>query len=79
MRKPEMSGGMAKWSVKLSTYNIIYEPRSAIKSKALADFVADFSDDLKKKVELEIEQLHKENIGNGYFVQMKRPTQKEQD
>ena len=63
MRKPEMSGRMAKWSVKLSTYNIIYEPKTAIKSQALADFVADFSDDLKKEVEIEVEQLHKENIG----------------
>ena len=43
-----MTGGMAKWSVKLSTYNIIYEQISTIKSQALADFVADFSDDLKK-------------------------------
>ena len=59
MRKPEMSRRMAKWSVKLSTYNIIYDPRSTIKSQALADFVADFSDDLKNEVKLEIEQLHK--------------------
>ena len=58
-----MSGRMAKWSVKLSTYNIIYEPRSAINSQALADFVVDFSDDLKKELELEGEQLHKENVG----------------
>ncbi|KAL4581685.1 hypothetical protein LXL04_006212 [Taraxacum kok-saghyz] len=63
MRKPEMSGRMAKWSVKLSTYNIIYEPKTAIKSQALADFVADFSNDLKKEVEIEVEQLHKENVG----------------
>ena len=54
---------MAKWSVKLSTYNIIYEPRSTIKSQALADFVADFSDDLKKEVDIEVEQLRKENVG----------------
>ena len=40
-----MYGRMAKWSVKLSIYNIIYEPRSVRKSQALADFVADFSDD----------------------------------
>ena len=63
MRKPEMSGRMAKWSVKLSTYNIIYEPKTAIKWQALADFVADFSDDLKKEVEMEVEQPHKENVG----------------
>jgi len=40
-----MYGRMTKWSVKLNRYNIIYEPRSAIKSQALVDFVADFSDD----------------------------------
>lgn len=49
-RKPKMSGRRAKWSVKLCTYQIIYEPRLAIKSQALADFLADFSDDLQPEV-----------------------------
>ena len=53
MRKPKMLGRMAKWSVKLSTVDIRYEPRSAIKSQALADFVADFSDDLRNEVDME--------------------------
>lgn len=57
LRKPEMSGRLAKWSVKLSAFNLIYEPRTAIKSQALADFVADFSIDLEKEVELEVQQL----------------------
>ncbi|XP_074300577.1 uncharacterized protein LOC141631857 [Silene latifolia] len=42
MRKPELSGRMAKWSVHLSGYDLRFEPRTAIKSQALADFVSDF-------------------------------------
>ena len=61
MRKPEMSGRMAKWSVQLSTYDLKYEPRSAIKSQTLADFVADFSTDLQPEVEEEVQWLHDEN------------------
>ncbi|KAL9999326.1 putative ribonuclease H [Helianthus debilis subsp. tardiflorus] len=57
LRKPEMSGRMAKWSVKLSAYDLIYEPRNAIKSQALADFVADFSSDIQNEVDLEAQQL----------------------
>ncbi|KAJ0548844.1 putative nucleotidyltransferase, Ribonuclease H [Helianthus annuus] len=57
LRKPEMSGRMAKWAVKLSAYDIRYEPRTAIKSQALADFMADFSSDLQKEAELEVQQL----------------------
>ncbi|KAD4585878.1 hypothetical protein E3N88_23479 [Mikania micrantha] len=57
LRKPELSGRMAKWSVKLSTYDLIYEPRTTIKSQALADFVADFSSDLQPEVDLEIKLL----------------------
>ncbi|XP_074318120.1 uncharacterized protein LOC141654911 [Silene latifolia] len=42
MRKPELSGRMTKWSVHLSGYDLQFEPRTAIKSQALADFVSDF-------------------------------------
>ena len=57
LRKPELSGRMAKWSVKLSTYDLAYESRTAIKSQALADFVADFSIDIQPEVDLEVQQL----------------------
>ncbi|KAI3812676.1 hypothetical protein L1987_17388 [Smallanthus sonchifolius] len=57
LRKPEMSGRMAKWSVKFSAYDLIYEPRTAIKSQALADFVADFSSDIQHEADLEVQQL----------------------
>ncbi|XP_076948514.1 uncharacterized protein LOC143620791 [Bidens hawaiensis] len=52
-----MSGRMAKWAVKLSAYDIQYEPRNAIKSHALADFVADFSSDLEEQANLDVQQL----------------------
>ncbi|KAJ0742766.1 putative nucleotidyltransferase, Ribonuclease H [Helianthus annuus] len=57
LRKPEMSGRMAKWSVKLSAYDLVYEPRNAIKSQALANFVANFSSDIQDEVDLEVQQL----------------------
>ncbi|XP_074301315.1 uncharacterized protein LOC141632693 [Silene latifolia] len=41
MRKPELSGRMTKWSVHISGYDLQFEPRTAIKSQALADFVSD--------------------------------------
>ena len=55
---------MAKWSVKLSTYNIYYKPRSSKKSQALEDFVADFTHDLRAEVEIEAKKLlEEENLG----------------
>ena len=47
LRKPELSGRLAKWSVYLSGYDISYKPKTAIKSQVLADFVADFSPELE--------------------------------
>ncbi|XP_071906258.1 uncharacterized protein [Coffea arabica] len=39
--KPESSGRMVKWAMKLSEYDLGYQPRTAIKAQALADFIAD--------------------------------------
>ena len=41
----------------MSPYDLIYEPRTAIKSQALTDFVADFSNDIKHEADLEVQQL----------------------
>ncbi|XP_074297336.1 uncharacterized protein LOC141628047 [Silene latifolia] len=49
MRKPELSGRLVKWSVHLK-----FEPRIAIKSQALADFVSDFSPTLQERADSEI-------------------------
>lgn len=51
MRKPEMSGRIAKWSIQLSTYILRYEPRSIIKSKALTDFIMDLQREVEKEVQ----------------------------
>ncbi|XP_074305439.1 uncharacterized protein LOC141640606 [Silene latifolia] len=54
MRKPELSGRMVKWFVHLSGYDLKFEPQTAIKSQALADFVSDFSPTLQEQVDSEI-------------------------
>ncbi|XP_074298584.1 uncharacterized protein LOC141629495 [Silene latifolia] len=54
MRKSELSGRMVKWSIHLSGYDLKFEPRTAIKSQALADFVSDFSPTLQEQADSEI-------------------------
>ena len=36
--------GVAKWAIELGPYHITYEPRTAIKSQALVDFVNNWTD-----------------------------------
>ncbi|XP_074336054.1 uncharacterized protein LOC141673222 [Apium graveolens] len=43
LSKPDLTGRMEKWAIHLSTYDIMYDARTTIKSQALDDFVADFS------------------------------------
>ena len=57
MSKPETVGRMSKWAMRLSTYNLDYEPRTTIKSQALADFVADFSPTLEVQAVREMSNL----------------------
>jgi hypothetical protein len=40
---PKASARIAKWAAELSGYNIIFEPRTAIKSQVLADFIVDWT------------------------------------
>jgi len=40
LSKPDLAGRMITWSVELSEYAIKYEPRGAIKTQVLADFIA---------------------------------------
>jgi hypothetical protein len=40
---PEASVRRAKWAAELSGYHITFEPRSAIKSQVLADFIVDWT------------------------------------
>ncbi|KAJ9539368.1 hypothetical protein OSB04_032101 [Centaurea solstitialis] len=54
LRKPELSGRLAKWSIYLSGYDIEYKSRLAIKSQVLADFVADFSPELEQEAHAKV-------------------------
>jgi hypothetical protein len=42
-RNPEASDRIAKWAAELSGYHITFEPRTAIKSQVLADFIVDWT------------------------------------
>jgi hypothetical protein len=42
-RNPEASVRIAKWAAELSGYHINFDPRTAIKSQVLADFVVDWT------------------------------------
>ncbi|XP_059623093.1 uncharacterized protein LOC132266252 [Cornus florida] len=39
LHKPDLSGRMTKWAIELSSFDIAYEPRTAIKGQAVADFL----------------------------------------
>ncbi|XP_074562424.1 uncharacterized protein LOC141818926 [Curcuma longa] len=41
LTKPEISGWLVKWTVELGEYDIQYQPRTAIKAQALADFLTE--------------------------------------
>ncbi|XP_074303402.1 uncharacterized protein LOC141637893 [Silene latifolia] len=60
MRKLELSGRMAKWSMHLSGYDLKFEPRTAIKSQALADFMSDFCPALQTQAEQDILSLEED-------------------
>jgi hypothetical protein len=44
IQNPEAEGRIAKWALELMGQNIMYAPRNAIKSKVLADFVAEWTE-----------------------------------
>ena len=43
MNKLEAAGRLIQWAVKLSEFDIRYQPRHVIKAQALADFIAEFT------------------------------------
>ncbi|XP_056688541.1 uncharacterized protein [Spinacia oleracea] len=58
MRRPELTGRIEKWTMALGGFDIKYQPRTAVKSQALADFVADFSPDLEKIADDEVKLIN---------------------
>ncbi|XP_070042858.1 uncharacterized protein [Nicotiana tomentosiformis] len=63
LHKHELSGRLAKSATELSEYDIIYQPRTAIKSQVLTDFVADFSPNLVPEAEKELQIFTGANLG----------------
>ncbi|XP_074565139.1 uncharacterized protein LOC141821675 [Curcuma longa] len=45
LTQPEASGRLIKWTVELGEYDIQYQPRTAIKAQALADFLVEIPKD----------------------------------
>ena len=39
----EAVGQLIQWAIKLSEFDIRYQPRNAIKAQVLADFIAEFT------------------------------------
>jgi ribonuclease HI len=50
-RNPEASVRIAKWAAELSKYHITFEPRIAIKSQVLADFIVDWTGSARQQEE----------------------------
>jgi len=41
LHNPNATGAIAKWAAELAEFELKFKPRLAVKSQALADFVAD--------------------------------------
>jgi ribonuclease HI len=50
-RNPEASARITKWAAELSGYHITFEPRMAIKSQVLADFIIDWTRSVRPQEE----------------------------
>ncbi|XP_022041920.1 uncharacterized protein LOC110944570 [Helianthus annuus] len=59
LRRPELSGRLAKWVVELGEHNLEFKPRTAMKGQILADFLAEIPEDEEREL-LKWEALEKE-------------------
>jgi hypothetical protein len=55
IRNPDAAARIAKWSVELMGEMLAYEPRKAIKSQILADFVAEWTDTQLPPPQIQVE------------------------
>ncbi|KAL0395060.1 UNVERIFIED_CONTAM: hypothetical protein Slati_4472200 [Sesamum latifolium] len=74
MAKPDMSGRLVKWAVKLGEFDIEFQTRTAIKAQAFADFMVELSEEQPQE-KGEAWMLHVDgssnttNGGAGIFLQ----------
>ena len=75
----DATGRVAKWGIELAAFDISYKPRTAIKSQALTDFIADWTEAMEKTPLPETEYwiMHfdgsKMKKGSGAGVVLKSP------
>ena len=43
LKRSDFTGRIAKWGTRLGSFDIRYRPRSSVKRKVLADFIAEFT------------------------------------
>ena len=61
MNKLEAAGQLIQWAIKLSEFDIKYQPRNAIKAQTLANFIAEFTlshDNLNGVGEVKVWAVH---------------------
>lgn len=61
--KPDLTGGMTKWAIRLSTYDKSYNAKTVIKLQVLAEFLADFSPSQMTRAEEEFQWV----VSNAYI------------
>ena len=69
MNKLEAVGWLIQWAVKLSEFDIKYQPRNAIKAQTLANFIAEFTlshDDLNGVEEVKVWVVHVDGLSTLY-------------
>ncbi|XP_035832029.1 uncharacterized protein LOC118481049 [Helianthus annuus] len=71
LRRPELSGRLAKWAVELGEHSLECKARTAMKGQILADFLAEVPEDEEKELlkweALEREEKEKEDEAVLYF------------
>ncbi|XP_072083529.1 uncharacterized protein [Arachis hypogaea] len=81
LTRPEVSGRLTKWSIELSEFDIVYEPRSAIKAQFLANFLAELTDQPNQDYTWELYvdgASNAEGSGAGVYLTNKHDLQTEQ-
>jgi hypothetical protein len=76
LNNKDATGKIAKLTIELSIYDIVYKPRIAIKAQALSDFVAEWTEMQTPPKEKELEywtinfdgSLQLQNVGAGILI-----------